>query len=219
MLKEAKRFLYIYVVDRDFGFAPNPFHGCCTLATCKPGIRKGARVGDWVMGVGGVRLKSTGRCVYLMRVSEVSTFDEYWSDQRFELKKSLRNGSLVMMVGDNIYHHDEPLGGWVQEDSHHSNTDGSPNMNNLQKDTSSANVLISSHFYYFGCSAPDVDLGSIGYKNIRSYRKMPLSNDNVATFLKKIANDYQNDRNVVLAEPFDFQSASKRVDQSTGEIL
>lgn len=43
--------VFIYVVDRDFGFAPNPFHGYCTLATCKPGIRKSAAMGDWVVGM------------------------------------------------------------------------------------------------------------------------------------------------------------------------
>lgn len=42
--------LYSYVVARDFGFAPNPFHGYCTLATCKPDIRATASVGDWVIG-------------------------------------------------------------------------------------------------------------------------------------------------------------------------
>jgi len=46
--------VFIYVVDRDFGFAPNPFHGYCTLATCKAKIRNQARVGDWVIGNGGV---------------------------------------------------------------------------------------------------------------------------------------------------------------------
>ena len=28
--------LHSYVVARDYGFAPNPFLGVCTLATCKP---------------------------------------------------------------------------------------------------------------------------------------------------------------------------------------
>ncbi|MCY4463553.1 MAG: hypothetical protein OXC26_24640 [Albidovulum sp.] len=56
--------MYIYVVDRDFGFAPNPFHGVRTLACCKPGIRSPAQVGDWVFGVGGKRLNATGRCAY-----------------------------------------------------------------------------------------------------------------------------------------------------------
>ena len=44
--------VYMYVVDRDFGFAPNPFHGFCTLATCKPRTRRVAKVGDWIVGMG-----------------------------------------------------------------------------------------------------------------------------------------------------------------------
>src|SRR5690349_7296886 len=106
--------VYIYVVDRDFGFAPNPFHGLCTLATCKPGIRRGAEVGDWVIGVGGARLKATGRCVFAMRVTGACSFNEYWNDTRFLDKKPVRNGSRRMMVGDNIYHHDPATGTWTQ---------------------------------------------------------------------------------------------------------
>jgi hypothetical protein len=40
--------IYSYVVRYDSGFAPNPFYGYCTLATCKPDIRRGAEVGDLV---------------------------------------------------------------------------------------------------------------------------------------------------------------------------
>src|SRR3979490_1807345 len=95
--------VYMYVVDRDFGFAPNPFHGCCTLATCKPDIRKGARVGDWVIGVGGSRLKATGRCMFAMRVTAKLSFNQYWESAEFLDKKPIRTGSRKMMVGDNIY--------------------------------------------------------------------------------------------------------------------
>src|SRR5580704_1500930 len=70
--------VYIYVVDRDFGFAPNPFHGYCTLATCKPQIRARAQLGDWVIGMGGARLKATGRCVFAMRITETLSFNDYW---------------------------------------------------------------------------------------------------------------------------------------------
>ena len=42
---------YSYVIKRDFGFAPNPFGEFCTLATCKPVIRKVANVNDWVFGI------------------------------------------------------------------------------------------------------------------------------------------------------------------------
>src|SRR5262249_167212 len=94
---------YIYVVDRDFGFAPNPFHGVFTLGTCKPTIRRVANVGDWIIGMGGGRLRATGRCIFAMNVSEKLTFEEYWSDPRFQDKKPVRNGSKKMLVGDNIY--------------------------------------------------------------------------------------------------------------------
>ena len=97
MLIEAKKYLYIYVVRRDFGFAPNPFHGVCTLATCKPDIRRSAQVGDWVMGVGGVRLKAMGKCLYLMKVTEMSTFDDYWSPWGSQ-REALPRGSFVVNV-------------------------------------------------------------------------------------------------------------------------
>src|SRR5690349_20991643 len=89
--------VYIYVVDRDFGFAPNPFHGFCSLATCKPGIRNTAAVGDWVIGMGGTRLRATGRCVFAMRISAKITFHEYWSNPAYLDKKPVRNGSCRMI--------------------------------------------------------------------------------------------------------------------------
>jgi hypothetical protein len=71
MLIEPNTHLFTYVIARDFGFAPNPFHGVCTLATCKPGIRKSASVGDWILGIGGKKLGLMHRkCILLMKVSE-----------------------------------------------------------------------------------------------------------------------------------------------------
>jgi Nucleotide modification associated domain 2 len=43
--------LYSYIVTHDTGFAPNPFFGFCTLACCKPGIRKHADKLDWIVGL------------------------------------------------------------------------------------------------------------------------------------------------------------------------
>src|SRR5688572_18085094 len=96
--------VYMYVVDRDFGFAPNPFHGYCSLATCKPGIRARAQINDWVIGMGGARLGATGRCVFAMRVTETLSFNEYWFGSQYRDKRPVRNGSRRMLVGDNIYH-------------------------------------------------------------------------------------------------------------------
>ncbi len=218
MLGALDRFLYVYVVTRDFGFAPNPFHGYCTLATCKPRIRKTACVDDWVMGVGGSRHAAQGKCVYLMKITETSTFEGYWSDERFQVKKPLRNGSLVMMVGDNIYHRNPDTTAWIQEDSHHSSVDGSPNMTNITRDTSSTNVLISDHFYYFGMQAPNINLASIGYRNGIGYKKIPLIDCSAQTMIQQLEDECAAGRNLVLDDPFDFTRAHERVDQSTGKF-
>jgi len=219
MLEAMFKYLYIYVVARDFGFAPNPFHGRCTLATCVPRIRASAQIGDWIMGVGGSRLRATEKCIYLMKVSEILTFNDYWSDPRFSLKRPVRNGSLVMMVGDNVYHQEAGNDAWIQSDSHHSNPDGTINQQNLERDTSSENVLVSDHFYYFGKSAPTVNFGPIDYKNHRGHSKKRLSDDNVADFIGSIEQNHKRERNLVLDDPFDFLAASKRVDQATQKII
>lgn len=204
-------FLYMYVVARDFGFAPNPFHGSCTLATCMPRIRATAQVGDWVVGMGGARLKATGRCVYAMRVSEAAMFNEYWANPSFYDKRPVRNGSNVMMIGDNIYHRDGQTDPWLQLDSHHSNPDGSPNPLNVEKDTSADRVLISRYYFYFGRNAPVVPpkiLDELGYKNGRGHRKFdPLK---CRLFLEWLFKEYRADHNLIVGDPFDFDQSQKR---------
>jgi hypothetical protein len=49
-LAESQR-LFTYKVAHDGGSAPNPFHGLCTLAICKPAIRRVAKPGDLVVGL------------------------------------------------------------------------------------------------------------------------------------------------------------------------
>ena len=142
--------LFSYVVVRDYGFAPNPFGGFCTLATCKPLLRKQAQCGDWVMGTGSVGAGLKGRLIYAMRVDEKLTFDEYWNEPRFSIKKPVFNGSLKHSFGDNIYHRDPATGNWIQENSHHSLEGGGTNQVNLVRDTKWPYVLISHHHYYFG---------------------------------------------------------------------
>ena len=64
--------LFTYIVARDYGFAPNPFHGSCTLATCKPQIRSSASIGDWVVGTGAkTTYDLAGHLIYAMKVDEV----------------------------------------------------------------------------------------------------------------------------------------------------
>ena len=145
--------VYSYTVARDYGFAPNPFGGFCTLACCKPKIRKGAKPGDWVIGVGGKDNKLVGRVIYAMVVKEALTFREYWSDPRFQSKKPVPSGTHKGFFGDNIYRWDDDLGEYIQSNSHHSKCDGSTNVHNLKKDTGVDRVLISSRYIYFGENA------------------------------------------------------------------
>ncbi|MEH2361122.1 hypothetical protein [Nostoc sp.] len=212
--------IYMYVLVRDFGFAPNPFHGYCTLATCKPKIRNSAEVEDWVIGMGGSQLNATGRCIFAMRVTEKITFNEYWTSPTFLDKKPVRNGSQKMMVGDNIYYHDSSSNEWSQADSHHSNADGRVNLDNLKTDTNSSNILISKHFLYFGREAPVVPhelLNTIGYKNGRGHR---VFNENTTNGVRPLIEwlHSQGSLNQVISDPFDFSDSEKRYSVNNNKV-
>jgi len=160
--------LFSYIVARDYGFAPNPFHGYCTLATCKPKIRAAAAVGDWVVGTGAkTKYALTGRLIYAMKVGETLDFDTYWKDPRFLCKWPVLNGSLKLVYGDNIYHREGRR--WAQADSHHSLENGRPNPRNIARDTSVNRLLIATKFVYWGSVAPMIP------KRFRPYR--PTSED------------------------------------------
>ena len=205
----------MYVVDRDFGFAPNPFHGICTLATCKPRIRRVAKESDWVIGMGGTRLKATGRCIFAMKVSHSITFNEYWTNPSYRDKRPVRNGSLKMIVGDNIYH--QSHGEWQQLDSHHSHPDGSPNIHNVTNDTQADAVLVSDHFFYFGSAAVEIPtpiLQSLGYENRRNHRTFDSAvAQPLISFIE--ANSVSNR---LLADPFDFDAASSRYSAQDNKV-
>lgn len=197
----------MYVVDRDFGFAPNPFHNLCTLATCKPRIRSVARKDDWIIGMGGSRLKASGNCIFAMRVSRRITFNEYWENPLYRDKKPVRNGSKKMILGDNIYHQVD--GCWQQLNSHHSYPDGSPNPHNVKNDTQTNAVLISDHFFYFGADAieipPDI-LQGMNYKNGRNHRTFDLAE--AQSLISFIETNFTPNR--LYGDPFDFEDASAR---------
>lgn len=148
--------LYSYVVARDYGFAPNPFFGFCTLATCKPKIRETAALGDWIVGTGSARHGRAGHIVYAMRVTESMSFNEYWRDPRFRVKRPDMHASIRSAFGDNIYHQNDVTGKWDQLDSHHSCENGTPNAKNIRRDTSVDRVLVSHDFIYWGRSGPRI---------------------------------------------------------------
>lgn len=150
--------LYSYVVARDYGFAPNPFYGFCTLATCKPEIRRTARVGDWIVGTGSKKNKRDTQVAFAMRVTEELTFNEYWRDLRFREKRPDLHASIRAAFGDNIYYRNDLTGKWIQADSHHSREDGTPNRLNIDHDTRVNRVLVSDDFVYWGGRGPDIPI-------------------------------------------------------------
>ena len=145
--------LFTYVVAHDTGFAPNPFHGFCTLAVCKPRIRKGAKIGDWIIGTGsGAQGKGRGgNIVFAMRVTEDMAFDQYWNDPRFRDKRPDLNPEVPLewAFGDCFYYRcaEDPTK-WCQIPAGHCE------HSSLEHDTSVDRVLISDDFVYWGGEGP-----------------------------------------------------------------
>lgn len=141
--------LFAYVVTHDSGFAPNPFGGYCTLATCKPKIRLRAKVDDWIVGVGCVKTAGHDHLVYAMKVAEVLPFGRYAADRRFRSKKPVVGSDTIFSAGDNLY---EPNGdGWRRLPSPHHADDAA-----MFHDLNGRYVLVATQFYYFGRNAPKI---------------------------------------------------------------
>jgi Nucleotide modification associated domain 2 len=149
--------VHTYIIDHDVGFAPNPFHRVCTLAACKPKIRLAARLGDYIVGTGSRPSGREGHLIYWMRVDEILTFDEYWLDRRFQLKRPIMRGSRMLRYGDNIYHRENGSSAFTQEDSFHSEPNGILSLGNLERDTGTTEkVLLGREFAYWGGQGPKI---------------------------------------------------------------
>ena len=181
--------LFSYVVTHDTGFSPNPFWGFCTLADCKPAIRRTANVGDWIVGL---LPKSEGnKIVYTMEVKEILTFDEYYHDKRFSKKiPDYTLNTTIHKTGDNIY---KPLaeGGFQQLQSFHS--DGlKEKYSTKNHDLGGKNVLVSENYYYFGSKAIDLPqelqelIVARGHKNHFSQEVIRTFLDYISKQTKKI---------------------------------
>lgn len=139
--------LFSYKLKYDTGFAPNPFHGVCTLATCKAPMRRAKKVGDWIAGFTSVFLNGdpvgAERLVYLMQVSERLGFDQYFRSPAFAAKiPTFDAPRIVDRAGDNIYF----LEGGAVRQVRNINHDES----NMEDDLSGKFVLVGVRFHYFG---------------------------------------------------------------------
>lgn len=135
--------IYSYVMTHDYGFAPNPFGGICTLATCKPVIRRSAREGDWLVGTGSSTKGLAKRIIYAAQIDTICTIAEYGANPAYEFKRPIVSGTSEQRCGDNIYFLDAN-GEWVQRESGHHCSE------HVDHDLSGLNVLIARQFWYFG---------------------------------------------------------------------
>jgi hypothetical protein len=146
--------VFSYIVARDGGYSPNPFHGVCTLACCKPQVRRSAERGDLVLGLSG---RADGnRLVYGMVVADKMSFADYWRDTRFLVKRpDMTAPDRCSRSGDNHYE-PLPVGTYRQHHSRHSRDDGSEDPKAKRRDLGSDQdnpVLIGGAFCYFGAQA------------------------------------------------------------------
>lgn len=140
--------LYSYCTRYDDGAAPNPHWGVCSLAICKPVIRRTACTGDWVVGTGSKRSPIgdvSGQLVYAMRVTDRLSMAEYDSFTRAKLPQKIPdrlNADPRRRVGDSIY--DFQGGGepHLRPSVH--------NAKNRDTDLGGKYVLLSTDFFYFG---------------------------------------------------------------------
>ena len=141
--------LYTYIVANDCGFAPNPESGYCSLACCKPVIRRCASEGCWIIGFCPSR-EGPGKVTYVMRVNATMSFKDYSRNRRFEdridnIYRPSSEGRYEFVPNRDLNYHNTP------SENHH--------------DTQTDRVLIGSIFWYFGEKAvelPNDILDAIG---------------------------------------------------------
>lgn len=150
-LEPAAR-LFTYKVAYDAGSAPNPYHELCTLAICKPAIRRVARPGDLVVGL--ACAPDERRIVYCMLADHVLPWADYIKvcTGRGEIPDGIPGRGLRMRVplsgrdpGDCIWpdasRFEEARESWS----------GHRGPGDWKRDVEGGeNVILSARYWYFG---------------------------------------------------------------------
>ena len=146
--------LFSYCIPIDDGAAPNPYHGICTLAICKPVIRRVAQIGDWIVGVGSKNVQGvdySNKLVYAMKVTDKMNLAEYNTFCEKFLPGKIANfktSKFIDKIGDCIYYGSDMDNLQISLSVH--------NIANRSTDLGGVNTLLSDHFYYFGDKAIDI---------------------------------------------------------------
>lgn len=184
--------IYSYVLKHDSGFAPNPFGEYCTLACCKPKVRKAAMIGDWVVGTGSVNNIGQDQLIYAMKISEKLTFAQYCKDKRFLCK--IPSKGQREERGDNIYYTNDKED-IIQRKSYHIEKD-------MERDLSVDSILVSSYYYYFGKNGVVIpDNFKVIIKNGPGH-KCNFDQDFIISFVTWLQNRFPVG---LQGEPFDYK--------------
>lgn len=156
-MKIQEHKLYSYKMDHDNGFAPNPYFGVLTLATCKPKMRYNTKVGNWIAGWTSKQMTDNPtevgeeKLVYLAKVTQKLTFDKYW--EKYPEKRPICTNdpnAPERKHGDNIYQPDNTAKrGFIQIKNNYHHCE-----EKMVKDLSGKFVLICEEFYYFSSKTP-----------------------------------------------------------------
>jgi len=169
----------LYTVDHDYGINPNPFFGYCTIGHCKPAIRKTVAkyvlnkkpdgkaedLSIWLVGIASgnnIKFKHDcgGKVIYIMQVTEVLSYRDYWNDTRFICKRrtnlsyNTKNISFLN-CGDNI------------------KSDVVVDCSGKAIMGKNGHVLISDNFIYWGDSCSE-DLGHSMYESKTGGGRYPI---------------------------------------------
>ena len=168
--------ILFYKMTSDSGFAPNPFWGYLTLATCTPNhMRANLEKGDWIVGVesktlakyrikAGIKPNIKLSIIYIAKLTEnPMTLTEYFIDKRFE-KKKYSEKNWKTKNGDNVYFCENGTWKWLKKHVHDkgqnffNKNDFSSLWSNykntekksLYQDIKGNKVFVSKEFTYFG---------------------------------------------------------------------
>lgn len=131
--------IWRYVVATDSGYAPCIDRRMLSLCICKPIIRLGAAVGDWVIGFEPKRFGPPTRVVWAGRVSEKLLMGQY------QMQYPRRRDAIYKLLRIT------PDG---QEVLEHIGVERHADMKSQESDKRGKNALIFREFWYWGGNAP-----------------------------------------------------------------
>jgi len=142
--------IFLYKMTVDNGGAPCVQDNLLSLAICKPAIRRTAKTGDWLLGIGGKSLH--GRLIYMAEVTETVDLGLYYSLSRYKERKDciyeFNEEGKLQVRRDALYHED---GSSLARDV------GTPDASGRYP---SARVLLSRNFCYLGRNGTAESLSS-----------------------------------------------------------